>query len=144
LPLDLFIYPILGFFVFKAVFGLWLYRVRVPCSWKDTITASIAAMGLSHSIARGIYLGLIKRKSEFIRTAKSRRLSKRPNPFAAVQEELLMFIAILIGIFGMMQALGINYIEGKLWIAILCAQSIPYFSAIVSAMIAWRSGEKSG
>jgi exo-beta-1,3-glucanase (GH17 family)/cellulose synthase/poly-beta-1,6-N-acetylglucosamine synthase-like glycosyltransferase len=144
LPLDLFIYPILGFFVFKAVFGLWLYRVRVPCSWKDTITASIAAMGLSHAIARGIYLGLIKRKSEFIRTAKSRRLSKRPNPFAAVQEELLMFVAILIGIFGMMQALGINYIEGKLWIAILCAQAIPYFSAIVSAMIAWRSGEKSG
>ncbi len=46
LPLDLFIYPILGFFVFKAVFGLWLYRVRVPCSWKDTIAASIAAMGL--------------------------------------------------------------------------------------------------
>jgi exo-beta-1,3-glucanase (GH17 family)/cellulose synthase/poly-beta-1,6-N-acetylglucosamine synthase-like glycosyltransferase len=144
LPLDLFIYPILGFFVFKAVFGLWLYRVRVPCSWKDTIAASIAAMGLSHSIARGIYLGLIKRKSEFIRTAKSRRLSKRPNPFAAVQEELLMFVAILIGIFGMMTALGINYIEGKLWIAILCAQAIPYFSAIVSAMIAWRSGEKSG
>ncbi|HEX4481782.1 MAG TPA: glycosyltransferase [Rudaea sp.] len=144
LPLDLFIYPILGFFVFKAVFGLLLYRVRVPCSWKDTITASIAAMGLSHAIARGIYLGLIKRKSEFIRTAKSRRLSKRPNPFAAVQEELLMFIAIGIGIFGMMQALGINYIEGKLWIAILCAQAIPYFSAIVSAMIAWRAGEKSG
>jgi len=144
LPLDLFIYPILGFFVFKAVFGLWLYRVRVPCSWKDTIAASIAAMGLSHSIARGIYLGLIKRKSEFIRTAKSRRLSKRPNPFAAVQEELLMFVAILIGIFGMMTALGINYIEGKLWIAILCAQAIPYFSAIVSAMIAWRSGEKAG
>jgi len=144
LPLDLFIYPILGFFVFKAVFGLWLYRVRVPCSWRDTIAASIAAMGLSHSIARGIYLGLIKRKSEFIRTAKSRRLSKRPNPFAAVQEELLMFVAILIGIFGMMTALGINYIEGKLWIAILCAQAIPYFSAIVSAMIAWRSGEKAG
>jgi exo-beta-1,3-glucanase (GH17 family)/cellulose synthase/poly-beta-1,6-N-acetylglucosamine synthase-like glycosyltransferase len=144
LPLDLFIYPILGFFVFKAVFGLILYRIRVPCSWKDTITASIAAMGLSHSIARGIYLGLIKRKSEFIRTAKSRRLSKRPNPFAAVEEELLMFIAIGIGIFGMMRALGINYIEGKLWIAILCAQAIPYFSAIVSAWIAWRAGEKSG
>ena len=86
LPLDLFIYPILGFFVFKAVFGLILYRIRVPCSWKDTITASIAAMGLSHSIARGIYLGLIKRKSEFIRTAKSRRMSKRPNPFAAVKK----------------------------------------------------------
>jgi exo-beta-1,3-glucanase (GH17 family)/cellulose synthase/poly-beta-1,6-N-acetylglucosamine synthase-like glycosyltransferase len=144
LPLDLFIYPILGFFVFKAAFGIILYRVRVPCSWKDTIAASIASMGLSHAIARGIYLGLWKKKGEFVRTAKSRRIGKRPNPFAAVQEELLMFIAIALGVFGMMQSVGINYLEGKLWIAILCAQAIPYFSALIGAWVAWRAGEKSG
>ena len=144
LPLDLFIYPILGFFVFKAVIGIWLYRVRVPCSWKDTIAASIASMGLSHAIARGIYLGLWKRHGEFVRTAKGRRMSKRPNPFAAVNEELLMFIAIMLGIFGMLRAVGINYLEGKLWIAILCAQAIPYLSALIGAGIAAQAGEKSG
>ena len=144
LPLDLFIYPILGFFVFKAAFGIILYRVRVPCSWKDTLAASIASMGLSHAIARGIYLGLWKKKGEFVRTAKSRRIGKRPNPFAAVQEELLMSIAILLAVFGMLHAVGINYLEGKLWIAILCAQVIPYLSALIGAWIAWRAGEKSG
>ena len=144
LPLDLFIYPILGFFVFKAVIGIWLYRVRVPCSWKDTIAASIASMGLSHAIARGIYLGLWKKHGEFVRTAKSRRIGKRPNPFAAVQEELLMFIAIALGIFGMLHAVGINYLEGKLWIAILSAQAIPYLSALIGAWVAWRAGEKAG
>jgi hypothetical protein len=144
LPLDLFIYPILGFFVFKAVIGIWLYRVRVPCSWKDTIAASIASMGLSHAIARGIYLGLWKKTGEFVRTAKSRRMSKRPNPFAAVQEELLMFVAIVLGIIGMLHAVGINYLEGKLWIAILSAQAIPYFSALIGAGIAAQAGEKSG
>jgi exo-beta-1,3-glucanase (GH17 family)/cellulose synthase/poly-beta-1,6-N-acetylglucosamine synthase-like glycosyltransferase len=144
LPLDLFIYPILGFFVFKAAFGIILYRVRVPCSWKDTLAASIASMGLSHAIARGIYIGILKKKGEFVRTAKSRRLSKRPNPFAAVQEELLMFIAIGLGIFGMMHALGISYIEGKLWIAILCAQAIPYVAALIGAWVAWRAGEQAG
>ena len=144
LPLDLFIYPVLGFFVFKALFGIILYRVRVPCSWKDTAAASIASMGLSHAIARGIYLGLWKKRGEFVRTAKSRRLSQRPNPLAAVQEELLMLVAIGLGIFGMWHAVGIHYIEGKLWIAILCAQAIPYLSAVISAIIAARAGEKSG
>jgi cellulose synthase/poly-beta-1,6-N-acetylglucosamine synthase-like glycosyltransferase len=144
LPLDLFIYPILGFFVFKAAFGFILYRVRVPCSWRDTIAASVASMSLSHAIARGIYLGIWKKKGEFVRTAKSRRMSKRPNPFAAVQEELLMFIAIGLGIFGMTKALGIYYIEGKLWIAILCAQAIPYAAALIGAWIAWRAGEETG
>ena len=41
LPLDLFIYPILGFFVFKAAFGI--NPVRVPCSWK-TRSRSAAAV----------------------------------------------------------------------------------------------------
>jgi len=118
--------------------------VRVPCSWKDTIAASIASMGLSHAIARGIYLGLWKKQGEFVRTAKSRRMSKRPNPFAAVNEELLMFIAIVVGIFGMLHAVGFNYLEGKLWIAILCAQAIPYLSALIGATVAARSGERTG
>jgi exo-beta-1,3-glucanase (GH17 family)/glycosyltransferase involved in cell wall biosynthesis len=162
LPLDLFIYPIMGFFVFKAAVGVILYRVRVPCSWKDTLMASIASMGLSHAIARGIYLGLWKKKGEFVRTAKSRRLSKRPNPFTAVNEELLMFVAIMLAIAGMINFGGLlnhwingavdapgsrhltDYAEGKLWIAILAAQAIPYFSALIGATIAARSGEESG
>jgi exo-beta-1,3-glucanase (GH17 family)/cellulose synthase/poly-beta-1,6-N-acetylglucosamine synthase-like glycosyltransferase len=144
LPLDLFIYPILGFFVFKAAFGIILYRVRVPCSWRDTLAASIASMGLSHAIARGIYLGLWKKHGEFVRTAKGRRMSKRPNPFSAVTEELLMFIAIALGIGGMAHAVGINYLEGKLWVAILCAQAIPYLSALIAAWVAGRAGEAKG
>ena len=162
LPLDLFIYPIIGFFLFKAVIGLILYRVRVPCSWKDTLMASIASMGLSHAIARGIYLGLWKNQGEFVRTAKSRRMSKRPNPFAAVQEELLMSVAIGLAIVGMLNLPGAlnhwlngvqelpdakhltDYAEGKLWIAILAAQAIPYLSALIGAIVAARAGEKSG
>jgi len=124
--------------------------------------ASIASMGLSHAIARGIYLGLWKKKGEFVRTAKSRRMSKRPNPFTAVREELLMFIAIVLAIAGMLGLPGLlghwingtveppgtrhltDYSEGKLWIFILAAQAIPYLSALIGAMVAARSGEKSG
>ena len=55
-----------------------------------------------------------------------------------------MSIAIGLAIFGMLRAVGINYLEGKLWIAILGAQIIPYLSALVGAWVAWRAGEKSG
>jgi len=144
LPLQLFLIPIMGFFVSKAVFGIWLYRVRVPCSWKDTVMASIASMALSHAIARGIFMGLARKKGEFVRTAKSRRLSKKPSAFASVREELLMFLALMLGIVGMMAIYGFQYVEGELWMVILGAQSIPYLSALIGAWVAHRAGEKAG
>lgn len=144
LPMELFLIPIIGFFVSKAVFGIVLYRKRVPCSWYDTIMASIASMGLSHAIARGIFLGLWKKKGEFVRTAKSRRLNAKPSAFSSVREELLMFIALVACIVGMLKSSGINYTEGKLWIGILAAQAIPYISALIGAWVAHRSGDAAG
>ena len=144
LPMYLFLVPLIGFFLFKAAFGFILYRVRVPCSWKDTVAASVASMGLSHAIARGIFLGLWQKKGEFIRTAKSRRIGKKPNPFVSVSEELLLFLALVACIVGMINSTGMNYIEGRLWIAILAAQAIPYASALIGAWVAHRSGEAVG
>jgi exo-beta-1,3-glucanase (GH17 family)/cellulose synthase/poly-beta-1,6-N-acetylglucosamine synthase-like glycosyltransferase len=144
LPMYLFLVPLIGFFLFKAAFGIILYRVRVPCSWKDTIAAAIASMGLSHAIARGIYLGLWKKKGEFVRTAKSRRIGKKPNPFTSVSEELLLFCALIACVIGMINSTGMNYIEGRLWITILAAQAIPYGSALIGAWVAHRSGEAVG
>jgi exo-beta-1,3-glucanase (GH17 family)/cellulose synthase/poly-beta-1,6-N-acetylglucosamine synthase-like glycosyltransferase len=144
LPMYLFLVPLIGFFICKAAFGIILYRKRVPCSWKDTIAASVASMGLSHAIARGIFLGLSKKKGEFVRTAKSRRIGKKPSAFVSVTEELLLFLALMAGILGMINSLGINYVEGRLWIAILVAQAIPYASALIGAWVAHRSGDAVG
>src|SRR3546814_5350654 len=74
LPMQLFLIPVIGFFFAKAIFGIVLYRARVPCSWRDTLMASLASMGLSHAIARGILHGLTREKTSFVVTAKSRRL----------------------------------------------------------------------
>ena len=144
LPMYLFLVPLIGFFLFKAAFGIILYRVRVPCSWKDTIAASVASMGLSHAIARGIFEGLWRKKGEFVRTAKSRRIGAKPNPFTSVSEELLLFLALVACVVGMVNSTGVNYIEGRLWIAILAAQAIPYASALIGAWVAHRSGDAVG
>ena len=145
LPMQLFLIPVIGFFFAKAIFGIVLYRARVPCSWYDTLMASLASMGLSHAIARGILHGLTRQKTSFVVTAKSRRMGGSSfAAFAPVREELLMAIALALCIVGMALNYGTHYIEGMLWMFILAAQSIPYVSAVVGAWIAHRAGDKAG
>jgi len=107
------------------------------------LMASIASMGLSHAIARGIWMGLIKKKTEFVRTAKSRRLSGGAvGALGPVREELLMSIALILAIVGMGLNFGSRYIEGQLWMVILGAQAIPYLSALVGALVAHYSKDR--
>jgi hypothetical protein len=138
--MRLFLIPVIGFFVAKAVFGVVLYRARVPCGWRDTLTASVASMGLSHAIARGILDGLIRQKTAFVVTAKGkRRGASRLAAFAPVREEGLMAIALALAIIGMAMSDAGTHIEGVLWMIILGAQAIPYVSALAGAWIAHRS-----
>lgn len=145
LPMQLFLIPVIGFFFAKAIFGIVLYRARVPCGWYDTLMASLASMGLSHAIARGILHGLTREKTSFVVTAKSRRLGgSNFAAFAPVREELLMACALALCVFGMAHGFGTHYIEGILWMFILSAQSIPYVSALAGAWIAHKAGDKAG
>ena len=137
LPLDLFVIPVLGFFVLKATFGPSLYRARVPCGWRDVIGASIASMALSHSIARGILAGLVQKKGTFVVTPKSWQTGKKASAFAwlgAVREETLMAFAIILAI-GSVLALMPRQYESLLWVGILATQSIPYLSSLACALI---------
>jgi hypothetical protein len=143
--MQLFLIPVIGFFFAKAIFGIVLYRARVPCSWYDTLMASLASMGLSHAIARGILHGLTREKTSFVVTAKSRRLGESSfAAFAPVREEMMMAFAISMCVVGIAMGYASHLIEGRLWIFILCAQSIPYFSAVAGAWIAHRAGDKAG
>lgn len=145
LPMQLFLVPVIGFFFAKAIFGIVLYRARVPCGWYDTLMASLASMSLSHAIARGILHGLTREKTSFVVTAKSRRLGGSSfAAFAPVREELLMALALALCVFGMAHGYGTRYIESTLWMFILAAQSIPYVSAVAGAWIAHKAGDKAG
>jgi exo-beta-1,3-glucanase (GH17 family)/glycosyltransferase involved in cell wall biosynthesis len=145
LPMQLFLIPVIGFFFAKAIFGIVLYRARVPCSWYDTIMASLASMSLSHAIARGILHGLTREKTSFVVTAKSRRLGgSNFAAFTPVREEMLMFVALVLCVIGMAKSPASHFTEGQLWMFILAAQSIPYVSALMGAWIAHKSGDKAG
>ena len=144
MPLQLFLIPVLGFCLLKAFFGVVLYRVRVPCTWRDCLSASMASMALGHAIARGILKGLVSKAHPFERTAKSRRLRRKPNAITAVREEAALLIGLIAAIIGVAVVIGPNQPEADLWIAILIAQALPYLAAVLTARIAANSGEAAG
>jgi hypothetical protein len=138
LPLDLFVIPVLGFFVLKAFFGPALYRVRVNCGWADVLGASLASMALSHAIARGILLGLVQKKGTFVVTPKSWQSGGKRKWLGAVREEVVLLVGIAVCVAGTLKSMPMQY-ETMLWVAILATQSIPYLSAFAVALISARS-----
>jgi exo-beta-1,3-glucanase (GH17 family)/cellulose synthase/poly-beta-1,6-N-acetylglucosamine synthase-like glycosyltransferase len=139
LPLSLFVIPVFGFLAAKAFFGPALYRERVPCDWRDVIGASVASMGLSHAIARGIFEGLWRKEGKFITTTKGWQPRGRFGGLNVVREEGLMFAALALGAAGMVWRYGTGHREAMLWIAILGAQALPYLASLASAAISARS-----
>jgi exo-beta-1,3-glucanase (GH17 family)/cellulose synthase/poly-beta-1,6-N-acetylglucosamine synthase-like glycosyltransferase len=135
LPVDLFLVPLLGFFVAKAMFGPVMYMARVRCSLADTAGAALASMALSHAIACGVWQGLLQKNGSFVRTAKSWKNRVRGGIFGAVREEGLMLGALAAGIAGMWWRDGFHHHESMLWMIILAAQSLPYLSAVVVSWI---------
>ncbi len=138
LPLDLYLVPVLVFLGCKAFFGPVLYRARVECSWADVLGASLASMGLSHAIARGVFAGLGRRNGTFHRTAKGTNgASKRAAP---AREESLMLAALALAAAGVVWHFGTDHVEAMLWAAVLAAQAVPYAAAVACSWIAGWSG----
>jgi exo-beta-1,3-glucanase (GH17 family)/cellulose synthase/poly-beta-1,6-N-acetylglucosamine synthase-like glycosyltransferase len=138
LPLDLYLLPVLVFLGCKALFGPVLYRARVRCSWADVLGASLASMGLSHAIARGVFAGLARRTGTFHRTAKgSSAPLKRSSP---AREESLMLAALALAAAGVAWRFGTDHVEAMLWAAVLAALALPYAAAVACSWIAGRGG----
>jgi cellulose synthase/poly-beta-1,6-N-acetylglucosamine synthase-like glycosyltransferase/exo-beta-1,3-glucanase (GH17 family) len=138
LPIDLFLIPLLGFFMAKAAFGPILYAAKVKCGAADNAGAALASMALSHAIAAGVWAGLTQKEGAFVKTAKSWKARVSGGTLGAVKEEALMLVALGLGMLAMLWRDGLDHRETNLWIAILAAQSLPYVSALaVSWISAW-------
>ncbi len=155
LPVPLLVAPLLTFVIFRLGTGLILYGRRIPCRWTDRLGASLAGMGLSHIIARGLFAGLTKKSAIFEVTRKADEPSlagspqKANNPVApkswvlvisqqlrAVGEEGLLLLALLLAL-SLFWSLPSNApFENRIaWSVILVLQSLPYLAAIACAII---------
>lgn len=136
LPVTIMIVPIICFLAIKAALGPILYRKTMQCQWVDIWGASLASLGLSHAIARGVLMGLAKKAGVFVVTAKGKVIASKWKIFNPVSEELLMLIALILAGFAMLITRGFDNLDAQLWVTLLALQSMPYASAIACQLIA--------
>ena len=136
LPVAIMLTPILCFLVVKGALGPVLYRKTMRCSWTDIFGASLASLGLSHAIARGVFMGLIQEHGVFKPTAKGKGMGGKLNLLNPIQEEVLLLLALILCSVAMLATRGFNNIDAQLWVTMLALQSLPYVSTLACQIIA--------
>jgi exo-beta-1,3-glucanase (GH17 family)/cellulose synthase/poly-beta-1,6-N-acetylglucosamine synthase-like glycosyltransferase len=137
LPVVALALPVIGFMAFKAALGPILYRRTMNCPWRDILGASILSVGLAHSIARGVFTGLIKRKGVFVVTPKGWKAKGAFAFFGPIREELGMLIALVLAIIAVILTRDISGTEARLWAGILALQCIPYLASVTCQIAAY-------
>jgi exo-beta-1,3-glucanase (GH17 family)/cellulose synthase/poly-beta-1,6-N-acetylglucosamine synthase-like glycosyltransferase len=136
LPVTLLVVPMLGFMACKAALGPLLYRRAMRCSWRDILGASILSAGMAHTIARGIFAGLVKDKGEFVVTPKARKQKGGLAFFAPIREETGLLVALLLSIGILYARVGLTEPAARAWITVLALETLPYVAALLCQIAA--------
>lgn len=135
LPVAIMLTPILCFLVVKGALGPVLYRKTMRCGWLDIMGASLASLGLSHAIARGVFMGIIQKDGVFKPTAKGKS-GARPSLITPIREEFLLLLALILCSSAMLYTRGFDNIDTRLWVSMLALQSLPYLSTLACQILA--------
>lgn len=136
LPVAIMLTPILCFLLVKGALGPVLYRKTMNCGWADIFGASLASLGLSHAIARGVIMGLIQEHGVFKPTAKGKGTGGKLSLLNPIREEALLLLALILSGMTMLATRGFNNIDAQLWVLMLTLQSLPYISTAACQIIA--------
>ena len=136
LPVSIMIAPIVCFLIIKAALGPILYRKTMHCNWKDIFGASLASLGLSHAIARGIIMGIVQKNGVFKVTSKGKITGKKLSILNPIIEEFVLLMALILCAATMIATRGIENFDAQLWVALLALQSLPYVSALICQIVA--------
>ena len=134
-PAALFSALPLAFFGFKLCKMLMLYRYRLKAGLRQSFAAAIAGLAVSHTIARAMFAGMLDNNVGFFRTPKQADAHSVFRAFRAAREETLLAIALLLSA-GAISLRDDTYLaDTRLWIALLCVQSVPYVSSVLLSMV---------
>ncbi|EKE76448.1 glycosyltransferase [Oceanibaculum indicum] len=134
-PSAAFVVPALSVFVFKVLRSLWLYKLRVPCSFAENLGAALGGLALGHMVAKAMLTGIFTSGRPFLRTPK---LENRPawvQVIGQVREEALMLVLLLGAMAAMLLTNHFNQLEERLWLAMLGVLSLPYWAALGMSFI---------
>ena len=127
--------PTVGLFVFKIIRGLWLYQARVPCSVWHSLGAALSGLALTHTVALGTIQGLFTSGKPFMRTPKYEAHGALFAGLRVIQQEILLLLWLGWGIVEVSQLEYLDNLNGKLWIAILAVQAVPYLATLIITLI---------
>jgi exo-beta-1,3-glucanase (GH17 family)/cellulose synthase/poly-beta-1,6-N-acetylglucosamine synthase-like glycosyltransferase len=134
-PMVIFALPPLALFAFKLVKLLHLYRRAVGAGWRETISAALAGLALSHAIAKAVILGALTRNQPFICTPKMKNASALSRALLSVPEELVL-LCLLWGFAGAIYYVDVSgSSELKLFVIVMLVQSLPYLAAVCMALV---------
>ncbi len=137
-PAAVFLLPTVAVFLFRQARVLWLYRRTMGCRFVQAAGASIAGLGLSHTVGKGVLWGLFTRQRPFLRTPKCEDRPGLLNLVAGVGEEAVIFLALAGSIAAVALQQGLDNIDVRLWLLVLTIQTIPYAAAIALAVLSGR------
>ncbi|MFZ2312616.1 MAG: glycosyltransferase, partial [Methylobacter sp.] len=135
LPANAFLLPTVGIFSFKIIRGLWLYQARVPCSIWQSLGAALSGLALTHTVAKGTVQGLFTSGKPFMRTPKYEKQGPLFAGLMTIRQELLLLILLGAAIGSMASLEHFDNFSGRLWIAVLSVQAVPYVAALLTLLI---------
>lgn len=135
LPINAFLLPTVGLFSFKVLRGLWLYQARVPCSIWQSIGAAISGLSLTHTVAKGVWKGLFTSDVPFMRTPKYEKQGPLFTGIMTIRQELVLLLLLTLGIYAIANLEHFDNLTGRLWIAVLSIQSVPYLATLITLLI---------
>ncbi len=138
-PLLIFSILPLAFFVFKLGKLFYLYRTRVNANLVQTVAAALAGLGLTHTIGVAILTGFFVRSKPFFRTPKQAHKHAVLKALSAVREETLMFLALSLAAFSIINNFGTETLDLLMWSVMLLLQSVPYAAAVIVSIISAAS-----
>ncbi|MBF0159564.1 MAG: glycosyltransferase [Magnetococcales bacterium] len=124
-------------FGFKLLKHFYLYRTSVKVRISQAITAALAGLALSHTIALAMLSGLVTSGMPFFRTPKKASGHLMLRAMAAAREELVILVTFLLAIHGIMATVGTDFNDIRIWVTVLMVQALPY---AVTLLVAAMSG----
>jgi len=135
LPINAFLLPTIGLFVFKVLRGLWLYKARVACSTLQSLGAALAGLSLTHTVALGTLQGLFTSGKPFMRTPKYEAQGPLIAGLLVIWQEILLLTLLIAGIIAMRMEPQFDNTSGRLWVAVLAVQAVPYVATLLTILI---------
>ncbi|MGR9101160.1 MAG: glycosyltransferase family 2 protein, partial [Gammaproteobacteria bacterium] len=135
LPVNAFLLPTIGVFGFKILRSLWLYKVRVPCSFLGSLGAAVAGLSLTHTVAKGVWQGIFTSDKPFLRTPKYEMQAPLFAGLLTISQEMALLSSLSACIWLMASLDHFDNLSGRLWIAVLSVQIVPYAATLVTLLM---------